>query len=60
MDRDRRYAYLHIAALNKYNKCKAAFLLHPNLKTLRKYREAERSSNIFGSFSSLRYLRIKK
>lgn len=60
MDRDRMYAYLHISALNKYNNCKAAFLLHPNLKTFRKYKEAERSANIFGSLSSLRYLRIKK
>ena len=57
MDRSRMYAYLHILALNKFNKCKADFLLHPNLNTLRRYREAERSANIFGSLSSLRYLK---
>ena len=57
MNRNIMYAYLHISALNKFNKCKADFLLHPNLNTLRKYREAERNANIFGSLSSLRYLK---
>ena len=55
MYRDRTYAILHIAAVSRLERCKSDFQSHPNLKTLRKYREAQQREEVFHNLAAVAY-----